>query len=78
MTLCSTLGGVNAGGALQCQFTDEPFGKFSTTGTPPAAGFGNIYGMARIEYDPVGMYHANARYYHPTGRCNPRVDSFRQ
>ncbi|HEY6418987.1 MAG TPA: RHS repeat-associated core domain-containing protein [Candidatus Binataceae bacterium] len=62
--LGSVLGGVNSSGALQYQYTYDPFGNFTTSGQPPS-GYGNVYGMAGIEIDPTGLYHANARYYSP-------------
>jgi RHS repeat-associated protein len=49
---------------LQYQYTYDPFGNFTTSGQPPS-GYGNVYGMAGIEIDPTGLYHANARYYNP-------------
>ncbi|HEY6418985.1 MAG TPA: RHS repeat-associated core domain-containing protein [Candidatus Binataceae bacterium] len=62
--LGSVLGGINSAGALQYQYTYDPFGNFTTSGQPPS-GYGNVYGMAGIEIDPTGLYHANARYYNP-------------
>ncbi len=63
--LGTVLGGVNSNGALAFQNTYDPFGGFTTSGTPPS-GYGQVYGMAGIEYDPTGLYHAGPRYYSPT------------
>ena len=62
--LGSVLGGINSSGAFQYQYTYDAFGNFTTSGQPPS-GCGNVYGMAGIEIDPTGLYHANARYYSP-------------
>ena len=60
--LGSTLATVNSAGALATQYTYDPFGNV----TPPSAGYGTTFGMGGIELDPTGLYHAGARYYHPT------------
>jgi RHS repeat-associated protein len=62
--LGTVLGGVNSSGALAFQNTYDPFGGFAASGSPPS-GYGRVYGMAGIEYDPTGLYHAGARYYSP-------------
>lgn len=62
--LGTVLGGVNSNGALAFQNTYDPFGGFTISGTPPS-GYGQVYGMAGIEYDPTGLYHAGPRYYSP-------------
>ncbi len=62
--LGSVLGWVGPSGSLTSQNTYDPFGNFTTSGSPPT-GYGNVYGMAGIEYDPSGLYNANARYYSP-------------
>ncbi len=55
---------MNSNGALAFQNTYDPFGGFTTSGTPPF-GYGQVYGMAGIEYDPTGLYHAGPHYYSP-------------
>lgn len=62
--LGSTVGGVGSSGSLVFQYSYDPYGNFSATGTPPS-GYGNVYAMAGMENDPSGLYHANARYYSP-------------
>ncbi|MGC1344499.1 MAG: RHS repeat-associated core domain-containing protein, partial [Candidatus Binataceae bacterium] len=62
--LGSTVGGVGSNGSLVFQYSYDPYGNFSATGTPPS-GYGNVCAMAGIENDPSGLYHANARYYSP-------------
>jgi len=62
--LGSTVGGVGSNGSLVFQYSYDPYGNFSATGTPPS-GYGNVYAMAGMENDPSGLYHANARYYSP-------------
>jgi hypothetical protein len=58
--LGSTMGLVNASGVMQSQFTYDPYGNFTVTGTP-VFGYGKMFGMAGIEFDPTGLYHAGAR-----------------
>ncbi|GEM_PF-3940526 len=62
--LGTVLGGVNSSGTFAFQNTYDPFGGFTTSGSPPS-GYGQVYGMAGIEYDSTSLYHAGPRYYSP-------------
>ncbi|HTT76557.1 MAG TPA: RHS repeat-associated core domain-containing protein [Candidatus Binataceae bacterium] len=62
--LGSVLGGISASGGFAYQYSYDSFGNFTVSGTPPS-GYGNVYTLAGMEFDPDGMYHAGARYYHP-------------
>jgi RHS repeat-associated protein len=63
--LGSTVGAVNQAGQLVSQYTYDPFGNFTVTGTANS-GYGKMFGMGGIEFDPTGLYHAGARYHNPT------------
>ena len=60
--LGSTIGLVTSAGALQTQYTFDPFGNVSTTGQSSAYPFL----FAGMEFDSAtGLYHLQARYYSP-------------
>jgi RHS repeat-associated protein len=59
--LGSTLGLVNSGGSLATQFTYEPFGRTTFSGSSTA----NLYRFAGRELDLTGLYFMRARYYNP-------------
>jgi RHS repeat-associated protein len=60
--LGATLAIVNSSGAIATQYTYDPFGNV----TPGSFGYGTTFGMGGIEFDPTGLYDADARFYHPT------------
>ncbi len=59
--LGSTLALADSTGALQTQYTFEPFGNTSTTGTATA----NSFAYTGRELDATGLYFYRARYYNP-------------
>jgi RHS repeat-associated protein len=59
--LGSTIALVNGAGAINTQYTYQPFGQSSTTGTANS----NPFRFAGMEYDSTGLYHTLARYYSP-------------
>jgi RHS repeat-associated protein len=59
--LGSTLGLSDTGGNVQTQYTYEPFGKTTITGTPNA----NSIQFTGRELDADGLYYYRARYYDP-------------
>ncbi len=48
-------------GAVQTEYTCEPFGKTTVTGQPNA----NPFQFTGRENDGTGLYYYRARYYHP-------------
>src|SRR5713101_4972084 len=60
--LGSTLALADSTGALQTQYTFEPFGNTSTTGTATA----NSFAYTGRELDATGLYFYRARYYNPS------------
>ncbi|MGO9455141.1 MAG: RHS repeat-associated core domain-containing protein, partial [Candidatus Binataceae bacterium] len=64
--LGSVIGAVGTNGNLSYQYTYDPFGNLTANGPSVPSGYGNVYGMAGMEHDPSGLYHANARYFSPT------------
>ncbi|MGH7813905.1 MAG: RHS repeat-associated core domain-containing protein [Candidatus Binataceae bacterium] len=65
--LGTVLGGVDSAGNFAYQYSYTPFGAQSLVPSASAtpSGYGNVYGMAGMELDPTGLYHAGARYYNP-------------
>jgi RHS repeat-associated protein len=59
--LGSTLALADSSGALQTQYTFEPFGSTSTTGTATT----NSFAYTGRELDATGLYYYRARYYSP-------------
>ncbi len=59
--LGSTLALVNSAGSIQNQYTYEPFGKTTSSGSR-----GNSAQFTGRENDGTGLYYYRARYYHPT------------
>jgi len=59
--LGSTLALLDPAGALQTQYTYEPFGKVTVSG--PSSG--NPFQYTGRENDGTGLYYYRARYYHP-------------
>jgi RHS repeat-associated protein len=57
----STAGLVNSGGSLATQFTYEPFGRTTFSGS----GSTNLYRFTGREIDASGLYFMRARYYNP-------------
>jgi RHS repeat-associated protein len=57
----STVGLVNSSGSLATQFTYEPFGRTTFSGS----GTANLYRFAGRELDATGLYFMRARYYNP-------------
>src|SRR5262249_10122831 len=61
----STMALADASGAVQTQYTFEPFGATSMSGTPST----NLIQFTGRENDATGLYFYRARYYSPgTGR----------
>jgi len=60
--LGSTLALADSSGALQTQYTFEPFGNTSVTGAATT----NSLAYTGRELDATGLYFYRARYYHPT------------
>jgi RHS repeat-associated protein len=60
--LGSTIGLVNSSNSLQTQYTYEPFGNVTTTGS--ASSYPFLFGG--MELDLSGLYHTQTRYYSPT------------
>jgi RHS repeat-associated protein len=60
--LGSTLALADSTGILQTQYTFEPFGNTSVTGTATT----NSFGYTGRELDATGLYFYRARYYNPT------------
>jgi RHS repeat-associated protein len=59
--LASTIGLVNSSGTIPTSWKYEPFGVPTVSG----AASSYPYLFAGMEYDPTGLYHTYARYYHP-------------
>ena len=59
--LGSTIGLVNSTGAIATQYTYQPFGESTVTGTANA----NPFQFAGMEHDGTGLYHTLKRYYSP-------------
>lgn len=59
--LCSTLALIDSAGVLQTQYTYEPFGKTTTTGTATT----NKNAYTGREDDGTGLYYLRNRYYSP-------------
>ena len=59
--LGSTLALTDSIGAIQSEYTYEPFGKTTTTGTAST----NTFRYTGREDDGTGLYYYRARYYHP-------------
>jgi RHS repeat-associated protein len=59
--LGSTLALVDSAGAIQTQYTYEPFGNTTPSGTPST----NSYQYTGRENDGTGLYYYRARYYDP-------------
>ncbi len=59
--LGSTIALVDNSGAVQTQYSYEPFGTTTATGTPN----GNIFQFTGRENDATGLYYYRARYYSP-------------
>jgi RHS repeat-associated protein len=57
----STVGLVNSSGSLATQFTYEPFGRTTFSGS----GSSNLYRYTGRELDLTGLYFLRARYYNP-------------
>jgi len=60
--LGSTVALTDAAGAVQTQYTYEPFGATAVTGPTDA----NAFQYTGRENDGTGLYYYRARYYHPT------------
>jgi RHS repeat-associated protein len=60
--LGSTIALTNPAGGIQTNYTYEPFGKVSVSGTSNA----NSYQFTGRENDGTGLYYYRARYYSPT------------
>ena len=60
--LGSTLALTDSNGAVQTQYSYEPFGKTTTTG----ASNSSTFQYTGRENDGTGLYYYRARYYHPT------------
>ena len=59
--LGSTVALADSAGAVQTEYTYEPFGKTTVTGTPSS----NPFQYTGRENDGTGLYYYRARYYHP-------------
>ena len=59
--LGSTIALTDASGAITTEYTYDPFGKVTSTGSPNA----NPYQYTGRENDGTGLYYYRARYYHP-------------
>ena len=59
--LCSTLALIDSGGALQTQYTYEPFGKTTVSGAATT----NTNAYSGREDDGTGLYYLRNRYYSP-------------
>ncbi len=59
--LGSTIGLLDASGAIQTQYTYEPYGKVTVSG----AGSASPFQYTGRENDGTGVYYYRARYYHP-------------
>ncbi len=57
----STKSVVNSSGSLATQFTYEPFGRTTFSGS----GSSNLYRFTGRELDATGLYFMRARYYNP-------------
>src|SRR5262249_1052914 len=60
--LGSTLALADSSGAIQSQYTYEPFGRPSTSGQSSA----NSFEFTGREFDATGLFYYRARYYNPT------------